>query len=63
MRRWAALRNLNDAFCRFASALDKRLSETVQATQTTIRQAHMRRKEKAKTVGGEMTRLKSLEAE
>jgi GTPase SAR1 family protein len=61
--RWAMLRNLDDAFRRFASALDERLEQTIEATRGAIKTAHLRRKENLQTVETEIRRLEEKESE
>ena len=39
--RWATKQNLNDAFLRFASTLDQRFQETIEATHGAIRAAYV----------------------
>jgi len=59
--RWATVQNLNETFLRFASDLDERLRETMEASRGAIRAAHLRRKERAETVGPERQRLRHIE--
>jgi ribosome biogenesis GTPase A len=61
--RWAMLRNLDDAFRRFASELNDRLKETIEATRGAIQSAHLRRNENLQTVEPELRRLKEKESE
>lgn len=61
--RWAMLRNLDDAFRRFASELDERLEQTIEATRGAIKTAHRRRKENLQTVETDIRRLEEKESE
>lgn len=57
--RWATLQNLNDAFKRFASALQERLKITVEATHGAIQAARARRLSQAESIVPEIDRLQS----
>ncbi len=61
--RWAALRNLDDAFRRFGSKLDEQLKKTIEATRGAIQSAHLRRKGNLETVDSELQRLQAKESE
>ena len=61
--RWAMLRNLGDAFRRFASALDERLEQTIDATRGAVKTAHLRRRENLQTVETGIRRLEEKESE
>lgn len=61
--RWATLRNLDDAFRHFSSALDERLKETAEATRGAMRAAHLRRAHDEATVQPELRRLEASAAE
>ena len=61
--RWATLRNLDDVFRHFSSALDERLKETSEATRGAMRAAHRRRAQDEATVQPEIRRLEASAAE
>jgi GTPase SAR1 family protein len=61
--RWATLRNLDDAFRRFGSALDESLKETIEATRGAIKSAQVRREGSLEAVDSELRRLKGKESE
>jgi hypothetical protein len=48
--RWATLRNLDDAFRAFSSALDERVKETAEAIRRAMHLAHIRREENQNAV-------------
>ena len=52
--RWAMLRNLDDTFRRFGTALDERLAMAMQATKGAMETALERRKRVAEQVGSEI---------
>ncbi len=55
--RWATLQNLNDAFQRFATILDQRFEETINATHGAIRVAYLKRKEHTESIDENLRRL------
>jgi tRNA U34 5-carboxymethylaminomethyl modifying GTPase MnmE/TrmE len=55
--RWATLQNLNDAFQRFATILDQRFEETINATHGAIRAAYLKRKEHTESIDENLRRL------
>jgi small GTP-binding protein len=55
--RWATLQNLNDAFQRFATTLDQRFEETINATHGAIRAAYVKRKEHTESIDENLRRL------
>ncbi len=61
--RWATLQNLDQSFRRYASTLDERLKETVEATRGAIQAAHLRRQERAETAQPELAMLEQKEAQ
>ncbi|MBI2988953.1 MAG: dynamin family protein [Deltaproteobacteria bacterium] len=61
--RWATLQNLDQSFRRFASELDERLKDTMEATRGAIESAYLRRQQRAETVEPEIDRLKALEGQ
>ncbi|HEY7164249.1 MAG TPA: dynamin family protein [Candidatus Binatia bacterium] len=61
--RWATLRNLEDAFRRFGSALEERLEETIEATRGAIRLARDRRQASLQSVDGELRVLRQKASE
>lgn len=61
--RWATLQNLDQAFRRYASTLDERLAQVVEATRGAIQAAHLRRKQSAQTAQPEVERLEQKGAE
>ena len=60
--RWATLQNLNDAFQRFATTLDQRFEETINATHGAIRAAYVKRKEHTESIDENLQKL-SIAAE
>jgi hypothetical protein len=60
--RWATLRNLDDAFRRFASNLDERLREAGAATHEALRTTLLQRKQSANIVAPEIRRLEQKAA-
>lgn len=61
--RWATLRNLDNTFRQFSSALDERLKETAEASRGAMRAAHQRRTQDEATVQPELRRLEAGAAE
>jgi GTP-binding protein EngB required for normal cell division len=55
--RWATLQNLDRAFRNFSSLLDKRMSDTIQATHGAIQAACTKRSEQSDAVAAELARL------
>ncbi len=55
--RWATLQNLNDAFQRFATTLDQRFEETINATHGAIRAAYLKRKEHTESIDENLQKL------
>ncbi|HEY7322451.1 MAG TPA: dynamin family protein [Candidatus Binatia bacterium] len=60
--RWATLRNLDDAFRRFASNLDQRLREAGEATHEAMRATLVQRKQSAGLAAPEIRRLEQKAA-
>jgi hypothetical protein len=60
--RWATLQNLTDAFQRFATTLDQRFEETINATHGAIRAAYVKRKEHTESIDENLQKL-SIAAE
>jgi len=56
--RWATLRNLDDAFRRFALNLEERLKETAEATRRAMRATHLRKKQDEDITQAELEHLK-----
>ncbi len=61
--RWATLQNLDRAFRRFTSALDDRLTETINATHGAVREAINRRREHSEEIEGDLADLQKSSAE
>jgi len=61
--RWATFQSIDRAFVVFRSDLDRRLSETITATNGAIGAAMARRSEDAQAVSGELAKLHAAEAE
>ena len=61
--RWATLRNLDDAFRRFSSTLDERLTETAEATRGAMRATQLRRERSEDTIQLELERLENKAAD
>jgi predicted RecB family endonuclease len=57
--RWATLQNLDRAFRRFTSALDRRLAETIAATHGAVKAAVQRRQEHSDEIDGDLSKLES----
>jgi GTP-binding protein EngB required for normal cell division len=61
--RWSIFQSIEHAFRRFASELDARLDETIEATHGAIRLALAKREEHSHKIDGEVARLSHATAE
>ncbi len=57
--RWATLQNLDRAFRRFTSALDRRLAETIDATHGAVKTAVKRRQEHSNEIDDDLSMLEN----